>query len=145
MERPEGLAGKEFFTEEEAAEFERTSLERLLGLLGPGGPLEGETELSGELSEIWLETQDGKVAPSRRTALVADPQDGRIPYTPAGRERWEAVPTIESMIINGPLRADGPEDRTVDERCITTEGLLIPNPFYNNYHHIFQAISGFAN
>ncbi len=30
LERPDELAGKEFFTEEEAAEFERTALERLL-------------------------------------------------------------------------------------------------------------------
>ena len=52
LERPAGLAGKEFFTEEEAAEFERTSLARLLNGLAVSG-LSAELELSGELSEIW--------------------------------------------------------------------------------------------
>ncbi len=135
VERPEGLNA--FFTEEEAAEFEDTALERLVELVG-GSELSSELELSGEFNEIWLETQHGKVSPSRRTSLVVDPPDGRIPYSPAGRRRWEAKPTVESILINGPLPASGPEDRTEDERCITTEGLLIPNPFYNNYHHIVQ-------
>lgn len=86
LERPAGLAGKEFFTEEEAAEFERTSLARLLNGLAVSG-LSTELELSGELSEIWLETQDGKVSPSRRTSLIVDPPDGRIPFTLEGRAR----------------------------------------------------------
>jgi hypothetical protein len=34
---------------------------------------------------------------------------------------------------------DRPEDRTLAERCITTDGLLVPNPFYNNYFQIVQA------
>ena len=139
LERPQGpLAGKLFFTEEEAAEFEDTALARLLSLFAPGAPLGTESALSGELSEIWLETQDGRVAPSRRISLVADPPDGRIPYTPEGRTRWEALPTIEREIAGGELTASGPEDRTQGERCLATQGLLIPNPFYNNHHHILQ-------
>ena len=65
LERPDELAGKEFFTEEEAVEFERTALERLLDGFRPTP----EFELTGDLSEIWLETQDGKVPLSRRTSL----------------------------------------------------------------------------
>ena len=83
VERPEGLG--EFFTEAEAVDFEQTSLERLLGLFAPGGPLAAEAELSGELSDIWLETQDGKVAPSRRTSLVADPPRREDPLHPGGQ------------------------------------------------------------
>ena len=35
--------------------------------------------------------------------------------------------------IGKPMLANVPEDRTLAERCITTDGLLVPNPFYNNY------------
>jgi len=127
LERPDTLAGKTFFTEQEAADFERTALERLLKQFAPTVPL------SGELNEIWLETQHGKVPATRRTSLVVDPPDGRIPYTPSGRARWNAQPNFARA-----RSADGPEDRDLAERCITTNGLFAPNPFYNNYHQIFQ-------
>jgi hypothetical protein len=133
LERPEALAGKAVFTSQEAAEFERTALPRLLKMVSGGIPT------SGELNEVWLETQHGKVPPSRRTSLVIDPGDGRIPYTPEGRKRWEAVPSLEGQLSGRPMLADSHLDRSEDERCITTGGLFIPNPFYNNYHQIVQA------
>jgi hypothetical protein len=128
LERPDALAGKQTYTAEEAAEFERTSLERLLVTVAP------EVPLSGELNEIWLETSKGKVPPNRSTSLVVDPPDGKVPYTPEGRKRWDAQPKIGKK-----MKADVPEDRTLAERCITTDGILVPNPFYNNYFQIVQA------
>ena len=133
LERPAALAGKAVFTREEAAEFERTALPRLLKTVAGGIPT------SGELNEIWLETQHGKVSPNRRTSLVIDPDDGRIPYSAEGKKRWEATPSLEGELNGRPASADSPLDRTLDERCITTGGLFIPNPFYNNYHQIVQA------
>ena len=137
LERPAGLAGKEFFTEEEAAEFERTSLTRLLRGLGASG-LSEELELSGELTEIWLDVQNGKMTPSRRTSLVVDPPDGRIPFTPEGRARWEAAPSIARMAAGGQVGASGPEDRPLLERCITAYHLQTPSALYTNYHQVFQ-------
>jgi hypothetical protein len=128
LERPDALKGKATLTKEEAAEFEKTSLERLLKGFAR------EVPLSGELNEIWLETPSGKVAPNRGTSLVVDPPDGKVPYTPEGRKRWDATPKLGM-----PLPANAPEDRAQPERCLTTDGLLVPNPFYNNYHQIFQA------
>ena len=128
LERPEALAGKATLTEEEAAEFEQTSLERLLKTFAR------EVPISGELNEIWLETAKGRVPPGRGTSLVVDPPDGKVPYTPEGQKRWDVVPKI-----GAPLPANVPEDRTLAERCITTDGLLVPNPFYNNYFQIVQA------
>jgi hypothetical protein len=126
------LAGKATYTKEEADEFERSALERVLRLTAHQAPF------SGELNEIWLETANGRVAPNLSTSLVVDPADGRIPYTAEGRRRWNSVPSIEALIGGRQLAADGPEDRTEAERCITTGGISIPNPFYNNYHQIVQ-------
>jgi hypothetical protein len=133
LERPALLANKPLFTKEEAAEFEKTGLERLLKQVAASVPT------SGEFNEIWLETQHGRVSPNRRTSLVIDPPDGLIPYTAEGKKRWEAVPTNERELRGQPNGTDSALDRTEVERCITTGGLFIPNPFYNNYHQIFQA------
>jgi hypothetical protein len=129
LERPDALAAKKTLTAEEAAEFEKTSLERLLKGFAR------EVPISGELNGIWLETLDGKVPPNRSTSLVIDPPDGKVPYTAEGRKRWDATPKIGGAA----LRADVPADRAQAERCITTDGLFLPNPFYNNYHQIIQA------
>ena len=131
LERPQSLGTKAFFTSEEAAEFEKTSLDRLLGAVAD------EVALSGELNGVWLETANGKVLPSRRTSLIVDPPDGRIPYTAEGRRRWNGLPSLERL-IREPLPANGPEDRAESERCLTTGRLFVPNPFYNNYHQIVQ-------
>ena len=128
LERPDALVGKATFTEQEAAEFEKTSLDRLLTTLASLLPT------SGEFNEVWLETGKGKVPPGRATSLIIDPPDGKVPYTPEGQQRWDAVPKMGK-----PLLANVPEDRNQVERCLTTDGLLIPNPFYNNYFEIVQA------
>jgi hypothetical protein len=128
FERPDALKDKPTLTSAEAADFERTSLDRLLR------GLERDVPLSGELNDIWLETSKGRISPKRGTSLVVDPPDGKVPYTAEGRQRWNATPKL-----GPPLRADRPEDRAQSERCITTDGLLAPNPFYNNYHQIVQA------
>jgi hypothetical protein len=129
LERPQALAGKATFSATEAAEFEKTSLERLLKGLAAAG----QVAVSGELNDTWLETGSGRVPPNRSTSLVTTPADGKIPYTPDGKKRWDAVPKLEGL-----LAANAPEDRAESERCLTTSGLYIPNPFYNNLHQIFQ-------
>jgi hypothetical protein len=127
LERPAAFAEKATLTEAEAAEFERTSLQRLLTTFAR------EVPISGELNEIWLETAKGKVPPNRSTSLIVDPPDGKIPFTPEGKKRWDAKPKIGQ-----PMAANQPADRTEAERCLTTDGLLVPNPFYNNYFEIVQ-------
>jgi hypothetical protein len=125
LERPAMLANKAFWTEAEAADVEKNGLQTLLKAVA------AEVPLSGELNEIWLEP--GKVLRNRNTSMVIDPPDGRIPYTPDGKKRWDAQPTLGK-----PLTADGPEDRALIERCIQVDPVLLPNPFYNNNHHIVQ-------
>src|SRR5215510_12772543 len=100
LERPADQAGKKTLSAEEAAEFEKTSLNRLLTTFARDVPI------SGELNEIWLETAKGRVPPGRGTSLVVDPSDGRVPYSPEGQKRWDALPKIGK-----PLLADRPEDR----------------------------------
>jgi len=133
LERPAPLANKAFFTKQEADDIEKNSLASILKVVAGGIPT------SGELNEVWLETAKGKVGRNLRTSLIVDPPDGKIPYTREGRARWDDTPSLERELIGvRPLGVDKPADRTLDERCITTGGMYVPNPFYNNYHQIVQ-------
>jgi hypothetical protein len=125
LERPAPLANKPFWTEAEAADVEKTGMQTLLKGVAP------EVPFSGELNEIWLEP--GKVLRNRNTSMVIDPPDGKIPYTPEGKKRWDAQPTLGKL-----LSADSPEERALIERCIQVDPVLLPNPFYNNNHQIVQ-------
>ena len=119
------MANKPFWTEAEAAEVEKNGMQTLLKAVAI------EVPLSGELNEIWLEP--AKVLRNRNTSMVIDPPDGKIPYTPDGKKRWDAQPTLGKL-----LGADGPEARALIERCIQVDPVLLPNPFYNNNHQIVQ-------
>jgi hypothetical protein len=134
LERPAALANKPFFTKEEAADVEKNALSTVLKNVA------ADIATSGEFNEIWLESGKGKVNRSLRTSLVADPADGKIPFTPAGRARWQATPNLMTERMTGKrLAADKPEDRALQERCITSDNMYVPSAFYNNYHQIVQA------
>ncbi len=134
LERPSALANKPFYTKEEAAAVEKNALASTLTAVAPA------IATSGEFNEIWLESGKGRVASNLSTSLVIDPPDGRIPYTPEGRARWEETPHLTTERITGrTLRADTWEDRALQERCITSDTMFYPNGFYNNYMQIVQA------
>jgi hypothetical protein len=126
LERPADMANKEFLTEAEAAELDRTGLERTLK------PLAVEVAASGELNDRWLEL--GKIVRSRRTSLIVDPPNGKIPFTPEGKKRRDAA--LAKLFNLVPVNSW--EDRNLAERCLMTGGLLMPNPFYLNNHQIIQ-------
>lgn len=96
-----------------------------------------QADLSGAYNEFWWErgstltTINGK----KRTSLIVDPANGRIPPpTPAAEQRATARAAYR---VNHP--ADGPEDRSLAERCLLSNAgpPMLPRP-YNNYVQIFQ-------
>src|SRR5262245_52185404 len=121
MERPRELAGKAFYSEAEVAAFEKQALQgRNVDLNRETKPtargvVNGtvETEdLASAYNEFWWD-RGTKVVATRRTSLVIDPPDGRIPaLTPAAQKRLAASDDLNSRI------AEGPEDRPLSERCI---------------------------
>src|SRR5580658_10255106 len=84
LERPRDLAGKEFFTEQEAAAYEKRMLKALDTDNRDGPP---EVDVGRSYNEAWRER--GKLL--LRTSLIVDPPDGRIPpLTPEGQKRANA-------------------------------------------------------
>lgn len=129
LERPAELASKAFFTPAEAAAFETERVART----NADRPLRpGEV---GAYNDLFFERGTHGVR-SRRTSLVIDPPDGRIPaLTPAAQQM------VEARAAEAAWRpADGPEDRWLTERCILFGATvpMLPEPYNNNYR-IIQA------
>jgi hypothetical protein len=124
LQRPPELAGKAFFTAEEASAFDKQRVAQT----NADRPLRpGEV---GAYNDAFFERGTHGVK-TRRTSLVIEPQDGRIPaLTPAAAE---LVAARERDALRSP--ADGPEDRWLTERCILFGATLpmLPEPYNNNY------------
>jgi len=110
LERPSRFGDKDVFSEQEALEYERD-------LAGRWKDRFGDLELTttGELSPEWQE--HGTVVPGRRTSLIVDPPNGKVPLRPEVRARVQAR--------NAELEAhpaDDPETRTLYERCLIGSG-----------------------
>lgn len=125
LERPRALAGKEFFTEREAAEYEKRILDQVSTDRRDGG---AEVDVGRSYNELWRER--GKLL--LRTSLIVDPPDGRLPpLTADGQRREEA--RAEDRRRRGPDPADSWEDRNLAERCITRGAPKLPGGYNNNF------------
>jgi hypothetical protein len=75
FELPAELAGKQFFTEQEVADYEKRILkENNRDRRGANA----EADVAGAYNDFWLD-RGTKVVPTRRTSLVVDPPDGKVP------------------------------------------------------------------
>lgn len=142
LQRPATLSGKDTLTAEEAATFEAEENKRLnRDLFDPekGAPSAGYAPRSqgGVLSynEFWYE-RGNRVTEDRRTSLIVDPPDGRIPFTDATRKR-----NAELSQINNSSFADSYADRSLADRCLVgfNSGPPMVSSTYNNNVQIFQA------
>jgi hypothetical protein len=130
LQRPAELAAKEFFTEQEAAAFEKQRIEQ--GDVDRIEGARGESDLARRAyNSAWFD-RGTHVVKSRRTSLVVDPPDGRVPpLTPDAKARHDA---FRAALALHP--ADGPEDRLLTERCILFGAAgppMLPEPYNNNY------------
>lgn len=125
LERPERLADKAFFTQDEIREYEAASAAR-----PDGRPLDsGRAGISvhdpGDLD------YGSTVVATGQTSLIVNPSAGRIPaYTESAIQKAEA----RAKLREGRGPADSWIDRSLTERCITwgvPQGML-PQAYNNN-------------
>jgi hypothetical protein len=127
LERPRELARKEFFTEKEAAEYERSLLDKNNRDRRDGG---AEADVGRAYNELWYDS-GSHVVKTRRTSLVIDPPDGRIPaFTPEAQKQEAAF--AEDRRRRGGDPADSWEDRSLGERCISRGAPKLPGGYNNN-------------
>jgi hypothetical protein len=141
LERPGTLADKEFLTDEEAEKFEAQTLQRLNFDNRAGA---ARFDLEQAYNAFWWDWGDELTA-DKRTSLIVDPPNGRIPPVTEGekeaqaRRRNELHPVRQQVVIGS--RAHGPEDLGLSERCILGFNAgppMVPSA-YNNNVQIFQA------
>jgi hypothetical protein len=130
FERPAELGTRAVLTDEEFAEREKRAQEQHAQRQNPvPNPESRGINPGGE----WLEYR----AASRRTSLLVDPPDGRLPpQTEAAKQR--AAAREEARRGRGP--ADSYEDRSLYDRCISRglPGSMMP-VIYGNSYRIVQA------
>jgi hypothetical protein len=126
LERPSDLAGKQVLTDEEAATLEERAAQGRVDR----PPRAGNT---GTYNQFWAD-RGTKVDQTKRTSLIVDPPDGRVPpMTPAGEKRADA----RREAMRRP--AHGPEDRDLYERCLLGFNAG-PPMFPSGYNNNFQLV-----
>ncbi len=136
LSRPATLEGKEALSEEDAAAFEASERARLnRDLFDPetGQPSAGYQPRSdgGVLSynEFWYE-RGVELTSDRRTSLVVDPPDGRVPYT----ARYLEQSRVRRLNIRNGF-ADSHADRSLADRCLMGFNAgppMVPGSYNNN-------------
>jgi hypothetical protein len=127
LERPQNMAGRATLTDEEVARLEAQAARNL------DAPPDENTPV-GTVHAPYMTDRGRKVLDDRRTSLIIDPADGRIPpLTP------EAQLRAASRRGTRDGGADGPESRSSAERCITYgfPSATLPT-LYNNNIRILQ-------
>jgi hypothetical protein len=145
LERPKELAGRETLTDQEVAALKKKAHELFSGqgdaafgdtlyqtvLANVNGTKSGFKSTdgdTGDYSSVWNDERDW----DNRTSLITDPPDGRLPaMTPEGQKRREANAAAR---LRPPA---GPQDRALQERCITY-GSPQMVAGYQSYYQIVQ-------
>ena len=146
VERPTELADKAFLSEEEVAAYaaervrannadlDREGKKQITTSRGQVNGTSETRDLALAYNDFWWD-RGTAVVETRRTSLVVDPPNGRIPpLTDAGAER-----AAERLRINQ-RPTEGPEDRPLGERCVTgfNSGPPMLPAAYNMNVQIFQ-------
>jgi hypothetical protein len=131
LERPAEFVDKEFLTDAEAVAFERRVRERNDA---DRRETDAEADLATGYNDLFWE-RGRRVVSTRRTSLVVDPKEGRVPPLTAQAEK-DAATRAEARRLRP---ADGPEDRSLADRCIvrgTSGPPMLPAGYSNNYRFV---------
>jgi len=130
LQRPAEFKGKTTLSIDDATEYERTQFERRLQVNG-----DECQRLQADANDTWNEIL---AVDRRRTALITDPSEGRLPPSAMNSGAAGAPPA--------PLRYDNPEDIELVARwLIATRGTtsqasppMIPNTVFSPFYQIVR-------
>ena len=136
LERPVALQGKQVLTAEEAATFTQQAIAGRNADRRDGG---ARRDVERAYNDFWWDWGDDLTA-DRRTSLIVDPPDGRIPALTAAAEARRLArrerglrPVRARVLIGSP--AHGPEDLGLSERCMlgfNSGPPMLPSAYNNN-------------
>ena len=139
LQRPAAFGEKVVLSEDEAAEFQEEVAENLTRDRRDGG---AEADVARAYNDHWMDARRLLIVKDKRTSLIVDPPDGRIPpLVPLSPEREQrrvaGVAAGAAFLAGMPVAAD----RTAPAfRCIIrTDRPPYLGIIYNNSYQIFQA------
>lgn len=128
LERPAEFADKPVLTEQEVKDYEARLLRDNNRDRRDGT---AEVDVGRAYNEFWYD-RGSHVVRSRRSSLIIDPPDGKIPpLTPQAQQRQAALAEYKKQHPD-----DGPEDFTLANRCLlwaTAGPPMLPGAYNNNY------------
>ena len=130
LERPTELAGQKFLRDEDVDEFERQALKLSNADRRDGN---AEADVRRAYNQFWYD-RGTKLIADKRTALIVDPPDGRIPWKPEAQKEYTRSAASYGV---GPFNSW--EDLDTGERCLTDGISMVPLQGYNMNYHILQA------
>jgi hypothetical protein len=153
VERPQGLPA--VLTEEQARQQENQESTRVATAARPSNPDRNAPPAGanvGTYNYFWIDRGSSVIVVDgqRRSSLVVDPADGRVPPLTdeaqrrnAGRRGTALRPTSDAIESTAAGEYDGPELRPLAERCLigfgsTSGPPTLPNYGYNNLKQIVQ-------
>ena len=135
LERAPELGGRELFTDAEIAQLEKQAV---LTNTDEARQDDKARDVATAYNDFWWDRATKTT--TRRTSLIIDPADGRIPALTAAaqaRAATEGTRAVGSLGTGG-RGANDPEDRSLWERCITQGSPRLAAGAYNANIQIFQ-------
>jgi hypothetical protein len=141
LQRPAELGEKLVLTQEEAEEYAEQLAENLNRDRRDGSP---EADVDRAYNEHWMDAQRLKATADRRSSLIIDPPNGRIPplvaMTPEEKQKRDAHMAVQRRRFTDSYKAETYLDWTLAQRCLTrTDSPPYLPTIYNNTQHIFQS------
>ena len=139
LQRPADLADRAFLTEEEAAGLAQSTVQRNADLLNAPARRTEAGGSVGAYNNFWME-RGTSVVPDRRTSIIVDPEDGRLPpLTPEMEARMSSAEARRiARMRGGQLPVETYEQLDLGDRCLWYRGIPSFPTGYNNNYHIVQ-------
>ena len=134
LERPAEFADRPTLSDAEADAFVRDTIER-----GDRDRRDGSAavDVARAVNDYWFERGTGLAVLNGRklSSLIVDPPDGRVPPLTEAARATAAARAADAR----DRPADGPENRSLQERCLSFNAgpPILPGP-YNNFVQILQ-------
>jgi len=130
---------KDVLTDEEAVDFQKSLANDLTRDRRDGGP---EVDVNRAYNDHWMDSRRLKITADKRSSLIVDPPDGRMPPRvplPPEREKIRAARAAANERFNAGLPQNY-TDFSLPVQCIirTDSPPYLPT-IYNNDFHIFQS------
>jgi hypothetical protein len=145
LERDKKLGNRRAFTAEESAAIHKEAIDRVAEDAKPINPNENLEAKPlppvGNYNLFWTERgmNVANIHGEERTSIIIEPENGQIPPPTDEARKQRLSRAAGDFNIS---RADGPEQRSLGERCILSFGSLAGPPMlptmYNSNYQIYQ-------